>query len=268
MELFDLNNSQKEKTIFVIGNSPQLNDVTPEQIKKIEEGVSIGVNHTPLKLKTTYYLAGHINHMLYHYFYTPWFNEHTIKVFHGPTYNFDMSIFENLVTTVAFPYRWYVRHYGGSHLPVQLTKGNSKDERLVGAENCALTASHLAFIMGAKNIVFVGMEMRSRAHFYNFDKKLEEAMLKGNEELLEKYKTTNKKVSLSFHHFLKTPKWSGMLPAEVISKITFPLNHVHNFGNYFRFFRSHGTRCISTIADSVMTEANAELLPLSEAVNL
>ena len=145
-QISDYDNLHPKNTIFVVGNGPQLANLTQAQIFQLEKNITIGTNASYLSVESPYYIAGHASAMLLTCHFT---SKPANRVFHGePQYHpflpeWNVTSIANI--NIVGPVGYFPKPLG--------SKGP-----LVGAENVALSATHLAHIMGVSRIVYIGFE--------------------------------------------------------------------------------------------------------------
>lgn len=149
----------KDQAIVIIGSGYGLNNLTPDQIKIIENDyISIGCNQSYLKVKSNYYISGHLHHSLMQYHFG---GDTSAVVFQGEPQNFyeSQSYNVDVLTDINI-----VGEDGYLPLP-----DNGINIPLVGAEQIGFSATHLAYIFGAKKIIYIGFDFSAKGHFYNID---------------------------------------------------------------------------------------------------
>jgi len=190
-KLYDFNNQHIGETIYVIGSSPSLNNLTQEELEFLEDKTTIGVNFTYEAVNSlTYAISAHISPAVYLFEYA----------------NKEMPIFVAFnegVKKRAFSYmqdffwdddRIVTFSSDAPSLPLY-KKQNENDISLSGNTSILLLATHLACIMGAAKIVYIGFEELVRAHFWDERRETENKMVKNMRDLL-----ANKKYWSSVPH--------------------------------------------------------------------
>jgi len=277
LKLDDFIDRHQNERIFVLGTGPSLNDLTPEEIKKIEtEETSIGVNFSHIQLKPTYWISGGAPcQMAFALEYLP---EQTIPFFHqGEDEDRVFPDVEKIVHT-------YDRVADGR----ALTKA-PKDNTLIGGYNILLCASHLAYVMGASEIVFVGFEQTNFLHFYNLWSK------ERQENLKDKFRFCQEKYEdIDFGEILGIKgKWHGLS-----KKIFDPENrnqehdpsmshfrsvedcksrsgeqaygyskNLRHFSKYVNQFYDDGIKILTTSEEGIVVDAGGETITLNKLYN-
>jgi hypothetical protein len=257
--LSDYNDIYKEKTIFIIGNGPQLDKLTNEQISIIEDQVSIGTNASYLSIESSYYIAGHISVMLLTGHFT---SKQANRIFHGEPQHF------------PFPNEWNVLSLANQNIVSPLgflPKPTIDQEILIGAENVALSATHLAFIMGARKIVYIGFDFKSNSHFYDINIKTYNNLKSNVEKILDLY-SYDDFIYNDIMDFYKARDFDNPLTNERINHLksqpflsfSTPVYNsiLEKFSYIFNIFKDNNIEVISTQENSIITDAGAKYIPL------
>lgn len=177
MILSNFEDKYKGETFIIVGCGYGLNDFSTEEIKVLEnEYYSIGTNQSYLKLKSQFYISGHFHHLVMQHK----FGGGGLYVFQGePSDFFNKEEFDDVVTltdvNIVGPSGW---------LPKPSTESNCP---LVGAEQIAFSSTHLAYIFGAKRIVYIGFDFSAQGHFYNKNENMLKKIRDNAEYLKDKY---------------------------------------------------------------------------------
>jgi hypothetical protein len=151
----DFNDVYKGKTIFIIGNGSDLLNLSKEFRDKLKNEVTIGTNASHLFLKnTSFHLSGHWIHLLFNKHYG---NVRDCRVFQGPHKAEFKYKDNNVIDLEANNVRSSLQSF---------IKPVSNNSPLIGAEQIGLSATHIAWILGAKKIVYVGFDCKSLDHYY------------------------------------------------------------------------------------------------------
>ena len=182
--LYDYNSVHEGETIYIIGSAPCLNDLTSQEREFLKDKTTIGVNYTVEGIPTlSYSISAHISPAVYLF-------EHT---------NPDMPIFVAFnegEKRTAFSYmkdffwdeeRIVIFSSDPGRLPLS-RKINSADISLCGNTSVILLSTHLAYIMGAARIVYIGFDERKNIHFWNGDEALEQKIQKNIRGILKSKK--------------------------------------------------------------------------------
>jgi len=184
MKLSDFNDRHLGETIYIIGCAPSLNNLSASDKEYLKDKTTIGVNLAYEGIDTlTYSISAHISPAVYLF-------EHARK---------DMPIFVAYgegQKRDAFSYmkdffwddnRIVVFSSEPPKIPF-LKKKESEDISLRGNTSILLLATHLAYIMGASKLVYIGFEELNTAHFWNSDEELEIKIKKNIKNILDSKK--------------------------------------------------------------------------------
>ena len=161
--LYDFNNKHAGDTIYILGSSPTLNNLSEEQKEFLKKQVTIGVNLSYEGFNDlTYAVSAHIANAVY--------------LFESTSRNFPIFVdyasprkkdaFSHLESFFWNNERIVKFSSDPPCIPLQ-KKVNPRDISLQGNTSVLLLATHLAYIMCAANIVYIGFEELIAAHFWN-----------------------------------------------------------------------------------------------------
>ena len=250
-----LNSIHEGKPIFIVGNGTGLNDLTENEIKTINKNIIIGCNISHLIFKKTdYFISGHLSHLLFNYHYGDCNN----RIFQG--HPILSSEDKDLMKIIQITERNIVTP------PSNIVKPLNPETPIAGAEQICFSATHLAVILGAKKIIYLGFDHNSINHYYSNEKYID-IIKKQTYELVELYKE-NKFASEDINDFLHIniepdPKtgdfkhWSGSF----LRKYDRTLNYLKNA---FKHISQYGIEAISIEEDSIITKAGASYKKLEE----
>jgi hypothetical protein len=251
------------KRIFILGTGPTLEELSEKDILQLEENeISITVNFSHLKVQNpTYWVSGghpgQVAFMMEH------LREETVPFFHqGPRERRHFPDVERIVHThdqTVGP-----RKNPLTRIPV--------DNTLIGGHNILLAASHLAFIMGASEIVYIGFEQINRLHFYNlWDEEAQSDFKLKLKALAEKYHDNPQIVGCVAETLnVDEPdeqRWCHFKPREVCENLTFKKEgkEHHNyalFRNYVEQFQGAGIKTYTTATEGIAVDAGCEVVTL------
>ena len=179
-KLYDFNDKHLGETIYIIGSAPTINKLDDRHLEGFKDKVVIGVNYSHLKVKNlNYMITGHVDSLAYMLEYGP----KDIPIFahysKQTAYAIEVWSSERVIKMWDLP--------PSTPLPRHATEKNN----ICGNTSILLSATHLAYIMGASKIVYVGFEEKSQLHFYNIDKKLESEIITNIEKILASRKYWN-----------------------------------------------------------------------------
>jgi hypothetical protein len=191
MKLSDFNDKHLGETIYIVGSAPSVNKISKEQLEFFKDKTVIGVNFVHSKFKDlSYIVTGHIDSLAYALEYT----RQDIPIFchKSPHTAYATEVWNNDRVVEVFDL---------NALP-PLPRHADERSNIYGSISILLSATHLAYMMGAAKIVFIGFEERSQLHFYNVDRRLENEIISNIEKLLESRKYWNPT------HY--SPDWRGI----------------------------------------------------------
>ena len=190
--LNDYANVHKDETIYLIGTGPEILNISAKYRDKIKEGTSIAVNSHHLFIENpTYHCSGHWSHYLLNCEHSNptgcrffqgkrpekgvWFD--SILGIYTKTRNggeilsphsFDRSFYDqnntvDLSSNIRSGHGFRSVEKGEAD---RLFDEVNSDSPMFGSDNIAFTATHLACVMGAKKIVYIGFDQKSCHHYY------------------------------------------------------------------------------------------------------
>ena len=257
MILENFNDKHLNDTIFITGDGAQLSYLTKEQIKKIEKKITISVNYSHLVYNPTYWIGGHILHTL---FSINFCDPATIKFFQK--------------STIEEHSEWIMD--GGDEnksIPILCSYDINKISRIIkgdgpifGCTNIGLAATSLAYMMGAKKIIYLGLDQKSLLHFYDANISYKEKMITGFEDIKHKYKYKEKleydhgmgEISMIIEKMKNNDK-----PASIGMQDYYNSNR-EIFTTCFNKFKQDGIDIISTVENSILVEAGAKFIKLDD----
>ncbi len=149
----ELNDLEKDKTIFIFGAGPQLNELTESQLKILKLYPKIGMNRADYKLDMDYIITPYLctaaiaKHR----------NAKVKTVLFRPSHEFH-----------AFGDFALQGHYYNHQKPLN-KKFSSPVPLLFYRNNSVFAATHLAYVLGAKKIVYIGVEQNNANYFFLHD---------------------------------------------------------------------------------------------------
>jgi len=145
MLLHEFNDKHKNEDIFIIGNSPELNDISEENKELLKKKITIGVNGSHMFIDTTYWICGHPDQVAVSEKYS---NNNIIKFFQKKDpHNIKWKEESNIIPIKSC-------FFNG----VSLVKTFDKDTILTGSRQIGFSSTHLAYMMGAKRIIYIGFD--------------------------------------------------------------------------------------------------------------
>lgn len=281
-QLFHFNNRHKDETIYIIGCSPDINNFSKEQLKLFKDKTTIGLNYCHTKIKNlSYMMTSNIGCLAYMLEYGPknvpifadygegtayakevWDNSRVIKVsVAGPAIPFPRNIFPSIHTDVS-------------------------KTALHGNTSILLSATNLAYVMGASKIVYIGIEEIDNVHHYNLDKKILSELTNNFHEILKSKKYWNpvkyskhwqgKNSKENVHSSLEcalglcegAPRSQQALirPLEELQAEKFDIHGSNNYLNlrrYVEYLKSQKIEMSTTSTRGITVEANCQTIDIN-----
>ena len=268
-------NKHENETIYVIGTGPSLLDLTPSQIKKIEtDCVSVGVNFCHFLIDPTYWIsAGHGCHAAYALEYA---SENT-KLFWSQGTN-ETRFFPDNKRLIN------LCDVSGAQAAEIRKDFNmlGRNDVIVGLNNILNHASHIAYILGANRIVYLGFEQTNCLHFYShFDDDKKEQIVDRIKFLMKKYendKTTiypphGSTISVSLKEIIDTSedpeqRWCHFHPFEVLKSLPFKKGNnkqnINDFNTFMEKFKEEGIEVLTTAKEGIIVDVGGKTVDLDE----
>jgi hypothetical protein len=242
-----LNDRHLGATVFVLGASTQLNLLTTAQIDALSRAPAIGLNRSQYRVPTMYFLSTYTQEVAL-----------ALRVGGASTViHLSGGLRPRFPGTLALWKRTYEDRRG---LPRRLY-GNRPI--LYNLQNASLGATHLALVMGARRIVYIGLELRSSVYFYDEDAAVKERIIAdlewawANGHYDDRFEEWTPEAHL---RHLRTPIEER--PAEPYWHV----DHTPALRTFFAELERYGVEPIATLQDSVIYDAGARYVPLDEAV--
>jgi hypothetical protein len=240
-----LNDRHAGATVFVIGAGPQLGLLDERHIKALESNVTIAVNKTFYRLRPTYFLSAYIGEIMLAVRRAPRATHLHMRPSKAPP----------LIPGIrAIRRRDFQPDVG---LPRRI---DPVDPVLDTKFNVALGATHLAYVMGAARVVFVGVEQRNLLHFWHTHPALRDqiradVLKRGDPDILR----------IDHPHASLTNDLAALdRSPEDCMRPFFHIDHTPTFATYFRILGAAGVDVVSTAAESVVADAGARVAGLDE----
>jgi hypothetical protein len=248
VEFHPLNMKHSNEPVFVVGSGPQLADLTEHQIKQLRTRPSIGLNYTPFAVPTSYGLTSYpiVAVILKQHF--PAMETILMRLgkrrpkFEGVTLLKKMW-FDGALEQTLF----------------------AKDPVIRTMRNVGLAATHLAMLMGASSIVYIGVEQNNHIHFFHCMPKARRRMANA---------VANIRSARDARFIQRIDHWIDKLlkevntPATSASLVKFsqgkepPKDPL--FKAYFDIAKTRGINIYSTTKDSIVVRGGGEYRPLDE----
>ena len=225
--LFDFNNIHKNETVYIMGSSPTVLDLTEDEITFLKDKPTIAINRSYEAFRhAKYCIAAHISSAIYLYEYAK--KSHIFIDYGSPA---KVQAFGYLEEVWSSP---RVTTFISSPEVENLSfKRDEADTLLNGRSSCILLATHLAYIMGCNRVVYIGFDQNSKAHFWNYDSEIENRMINNIKSILK-----SKQYFSSFKYESgKISPWDANFNVHVELENLFGL-HPSSFGSVFSLEKS------------------------------
>lgn len=233
------------ETIFVIGSGPQLTSFDARAIERLKSFTTIAVNKVFFKLQPTYFLSAYVGEVML-----------AARRVSNTTLLHMRPVLEPALVPGVVPIK-RDKFFLGMVLPRQLDPANPT---LLTRFNVALGATHLAYVLGASRIVFVGVEQRNMLHFWNFD---EDSRLEIRSALVDRGDLELLRIDhpyASLAHDLAAVDRSR----EDCMQPFYNIDHTPTFKAYFDILARNGVDVVATTPESVVADAGARVVCLEE----
>lgn len=152
----DIMNIHKNEVVYIIGTGIELVNLPENVIDQIKNGISIGLNSTHLFLpETTYHCAGHPIQYLLNVKYG---NVKGCRIYSG---TWQPKILEEKSICMKVQ---------------DLNFANAQDPN-ISQHQVSFNAINAACLMGSKKIVFVGIDMKNKEHYYDLSLEMKQKLL-------------------------------------------------------------------------------------------
>lgn len=243
--------------VFVIGSSPQLLALSRDQLSELQHRVCVGGNLTFYRVPLSYFLSSYRVHVLLASLYLQ--PEQIIKLNGWWEHKQDQDPRCLLVNNLDRE-----RYTEAHELPIPFKQ---YQPRLVTMQNQALALTHFSAVLGARRIIFVGVDQSSSNYFYD-----------DAPEYVTRIRRDLHKVQTGFRkNYLQNKVGGGELKI-IYERLSLAGSRVQ-VCPYYRDFRqlfqcffydlmNRGIEVISTLRGSVVHKAGARYLALDQALSL
>jgi hypothetical protein len=244
-----LNRRHEGEDVFIVGSGPQLNTLTPEHLRRFAARVTIGANRVHYRVPLKYFLSAYPAEV-----YLAMLAGGDAQIIHArPVY--EPPILAGLTTVRRTRYR------PGTDLSEQLS---APVPTLHTRRNVALMATHLSIVMGARRIIYVGVEQESALHYYDTDEQLRHRM---REDLAS---MPDKDICALDHPYATIDEILESLrrdPKQLTEQPFYAQSHIPTFQDYFSNLERLGIDYIATTSGSVVARAGAKVIPLDDVLS-
>lgn len=253
------NDLYEGRTVFIVGAGGSLADVPKEQLLLVGERPSIGLNAVPYVCPTRIFLSAYMAMCLLAQRAYLRRGESGATVVNMKLGRVRHAHHDGVVRVQRQRYK------RGLGLPRRF---GSMGPVLYTSQNGALAATHLAYIMGARRVVYLGVDMRDQVHFYH-------VWLHVNMKIwcdviqLRRMCRSHQKTLARLHkqfdpHLAQHRRVFGFqspfLPREGVDRVR------QVFEDYFTILDCGGVEVHTATRDSIVRDAGACYTPLTEAL--
>jgi hypothetical protein len=235
------------ETVFVVGAGPQLATVRDRALERLHAVTTIAVNKVFFRFRPTYFLSAYVGEVLLAARRTP-----------GSTLLHMRPVLEPSLVPGTIPLKREVFEHG-MDLPRRL---DPVSPTLLTRFNVALGATHLAYVLGARRIVFVGVEQRNQLHFWNFD---EETRLDIRAALVDRGDPDLLRVDHPYASLAHDLAAVDRSPDDCMQPF-YAVDHTPTFRAYFDILARNGVDVVATTAESVVADAGARVVCLDDVL--
>ncbi len=248
-QVMQLNGSKRGETVFIIGSGPQLNSLSADQLRALNSRPTIGVNRTQYALDLEFFLSAYPAEVL---LARARGSARTTVMHLRP--RLEAPLIRNTLTIRR------VRHAKGQPLAPTLTE---PEPTLHTFKNVALAATHLALVLGAKRVIFVGVEQTSALHFYDTRPELRRQMITDIKKIRAQSILSIDHPYATAEHLLEKLATDA---EDLASRSFYVESHAGSFREFFDELERHGTEVFATTGDSVVAHAGAAVVDLDKAL--
>jgi hypothetical protein len=179
-QLADYINKHAGEVMYIIGCAETLNSLTTQQLDFLKDQTTIGINWSVEKIEhLTYAISGHME--MGAYILDHGHPETVVFVHKSEPVAYATELWDNERVVAMWDQ--------DPRVPLDLE--SARRNQIYGNSSSLLSATHLAYIMGASVIVYIGFEEKSALHYFNLDDEIEERMLSNMKKTLESKKYWN-----------------------------------------------------------------------------
>lgn len=236
------------ETVFVVGSGPQLAAVGRGTLERLESLTTIAVNKVFYRLRPTYFLSAYVGEMML-----------AVRRIPDATLLHMRAVHEPPLIPGVIPLR-RAMFEPGMDLPRRL---DADCPTLLTRFNVALGATHLAYVLGARRIVFLGVEQRDQLHFWNFDEDVRRDI---RADLVDRGDPDILRVD---HPYASLERDLAALDRSVddCRRPFYDVDHTPTFRSYFDILARNGVEVVATTPESVVADAGARVARLEELLS-
>lgn len=257
----DLNGRHKGEDVFIVGAGPQLGELTPNQLTRLAKIPAIGLNAVPHKTPTAYFLSG----------YT-WMAELAMLAYRRWGVSESRLAINMQQNPLSATSRGAELEDGILRIQRKLFFGELP-QRLTSPvlytyRNGAIGATHLAYVMGARSITFVGVQMANGCHYYHEDTNTLTLLQADSKEVARSrggsaMETVGERFSIARTlRGARTCSRGWFCPPYLMG------SHAEVFTSYFHILSGRGVPIRVTSRDSLLGRCGAKYTSLQEALGV
>lgn len=248
MDAVDLNGCHEGADIYIVGAGPQLNALSGGQRRFLADQITIGLNRTQYFQPLSYFLSAYFSECLLALKRRNCGVTIHARPIHAPPLHPDLLAIRRMEI--------------GEHcdLPRML---DAASPTLFTLRNAAIMATHLAFVLGARRIFFVGVEQNNSLHYYNHQEDVRDRIIADLDDMYRSGLWQNPDHGYASYESLR----EGLLvSAATRAAETFYMeDHAPTFRRVFEALGACDVDVFSTTRDSVIARAGATVMPLPSA---
>ncbi len=253
--LSDIHRIHAGETIYLIGNGPAILDIPDDYKSKIKNGISIGVNSSHLFMPTTYQVCSTWSCYLLSCYYG---EVSGCRFYQGQGIGNDSSWPFGGATIVSPDFFSEYNtidihsHMSDPIFATALVNRPTSNSAMWGRDNIMFSATNLATIMGAKEVVYLGFDQRNNGHYYDV------------ESLMEVYKQQTNEMKKMYSldpHILKDledMEYKNISKEETPQYLKVKNSNKGKLESLFSHMGSFGITPVVHVKDSVVYDAGAE----------
>lgn len=240
MRASELNGRHTGSDIFIMGAGPQLNHLDREVRRFLARQVTIGLNRTQYFTALTYFLSAYYVECLL-----------AVRKGNCETVIHARPVYEPPLHPGFLALR---RQHLADHEAVPRTL-DAVRPTLLTQRNAAIMACHLALVLGARRIIFVGVEQNDGLHFYHALPEVRDRIAADLAEI-----NTGGLWQNPDHPYATYESSYNALadhPGRLAERKFYKDDHAPSFRRMFAMLAEHGVQVIATTENSVVARAGA-----------
>lgn len=248
MHAADLNGRHDGSDIYIVGAGPQLNTLNGKQRRFLADQITIGLNRTQYFQPLSYFLSAYLVECLL----ALKCRNCGVTVHARPAYAAPLHPEVLAIRRAEIKENCDIPRVLDASLPTLFT-----------LRNAAIMATHLALVLGAKRIFFVGVEQNNALHYYNQREDVRNQIVADLDDIYKSGLWQNPDHAYATYERLR----EGLL-ADVNVRAASPFyaeDHTSTFRRVFAALAAYNVEVFSTAEDSVVARAGAAVTSLPPA---